>query len=469
MGHEPIIDEPTPTAGTSSPSGDLPEVEGHEEGQRSGQLVSEADLPVDTEDIAPAGMRANEAAQQLRTKLISEGFEAEISGSGIAFDLPAGRSRRRVHVPSIAIELALSLDLRSWRSLERFDGVWNPSQEIIEVGLRTDRFLPSGRILSILGKRRRGLGEEPEAIELTDEATGLSMRIGRASEAMALLSGSRAFLGGMGVRPRGIPGPLTLTLSSVRVSGVAEADALVERLTDALAVEVGMRWGLLLVPVGLSSRKDTSERSTRLGGELKFPRSQFPHAPVALYVSGRERSTSALLRYWAFYQVLEYYFPFYSQAASMQKVRRILRAPTFDAYRDEDVLKTVAAATEVGNNRISEEEQLITCLRAITTERELREQIEKWNLAPVLLEKRGRASEKVVNISSSNDLVSDLGRRIYDIRCRIVHSKSQSDRDGSSGLLPGTHDEALVEDEIPILDFLAEQALIASASRLELP
>ena len=147
---------------------------------------------------------------------------------------------------------------------------------------------------------------------------------------------------------------------------------------------------------------------------------------------------------------------------------RVLRNPTFDAHRDEDVLRAVSAANEVGNARISEEDQLITCLRAISTESEIRRLIFDLDLVEVFRAKRGKASEKTVNVNSG-DLIGDLGRRIYDIRCRIVHSKSEGQGAGDHGLLPGTHDETLVEEEIAIVEHLAEQALVASAERFALP
>jgi hypothetical protein len=166
--------------------------------------------------------------------------------------------------------------------------------------------------------------------------------------------------------------------------------------------------------------------------------------------------------------VLEYFFPKYTRADSLQRMARVLRSPTFDAHDDQDVLRAVSVAADAGNARLSEEDQLIVCLRAIITDRELEEFIDECDLRERLADKRGTLSSKLVTSKSGEDLVAQLGHRIYDIRCRIVHSKGFSQREDGPGLLPGTSDEDLVLYELPLIDFLAGQALAAAASRLDM-
>jgi hypothetical protein len=77
---------------------------------------------------------------------------------------------------------------------------------------------------------------------------------------------------------------------------------------------------------------------------------------------------------------------------------------------------------------------------------------------------------KVLKLSGDRGaLLSEVAVRIYDIRCRIVHSKSSSERDIGPGLLPGTHHDDLLRDELPLMEYLAQAALVSAAEPLVLP
>lgn len=259
---------------------------------------------------------------------------------------------------------------------------------------------------------------------------------------------------------------MTLTVDPVRLSTTAGADELIEALTDSLSLQVGMRRGMLLTPRRLEDQEVVRSQYRRPGGSLNFPMSRFPHAPVALYLAGRERTTSPLLRYWAFYQVLEYFFPKYARAEMLQRISQVVRSPTFDPHSDEDIIR-LASVTEFSGARMGEEDQLTQCLSAIVTVDEVRRIIQECELVDRLADKKSSLSSQTVNVRSE-DLLVQLSRRIYDIRCRIVHSKSASHREGGAGLLPGTSDEDLIRFELPLIDFLSEKALVASSDRLDM-
>jgi hypothetical protein len=90
-------------------------------------------------------------------------------------------------------------------------------------------------------------------------------------------------------------------------------------------------------------------------------------------------------------------------------------------------------------------------------------------LAEQLEDRKSELTEYAVKLNASGELISQLARRIYDIRCRIVHSKSTSQREGGPGLLPGTHHDDLVRNELPLMEYLAQQALVSAAEPLVLP
>jgi vacuolar-type H+-ATPase subunit H len=438
------------------------------------KLVPEAELDEPPEEEQEPSLPREEVARELielRESLHGQGISSTVHGSRLfdggyelRFDLIAGRSTRTVAVDVASARVLLSIDVSAWRSLQRYDGIWSEPEGVVEIALRGERFGPSPshllRRLSANSSSRADVDPEASGIELTDEATRIMLRIGPASEvAHALLS--------LPNRPR--RRFLTVRLSNVAVSTADTADELAERVADALSLDLDLTLGVSLMPQRLENRDLARRRSVRRGGPFTFPRNSYPHAPILLYQAGRDRATAPLIRYWSLYQVLEYFFPKHSQAQALRQLARHLRSPSFNAHHDEDVLRAVQLATAAGKGSGSEEDQLVTTLRAITTPVEILNFAEEGGITDHLEDRRSELTNRNLKLSTGDELLVQLGQRIYDIRCRIVHSKGGSQRDGGPGLLPGTHHDDLIRIELPLMEYLAQQALVSAAEPLSLP
>ncbi|OAV51126.1 hypothetical protein A6F49_02255 [Enteractinococcus helveticum] len=158
---------------------------------------------LDTEEVSDQFDKATEKLefqdqlQTLSTLLQELGYQPELIvaeagdiSRGLVFKLPAGRSERAVVVDHNTIETILEMELQSWRSLRKYDGVWNPVEGTIEV-LINERH---GALL------RYGLHRVPNAskvdenwasvpeVVLTDKESGATIRIGSMSdEGIALI------------------------------------------------------------------------------------------------------------------------------------------------------------------------------------------------------------------------------------------------------------------------------------------
>jgi hypothetical protein len=111
-------------------------------------------------------------------------------------------------------------------------------------------------------------------------------------------------------------------VSPTGVTTTEEADGLIERVADSLSFDLQVRTGFTILPQRLENPDVTVRRQgIRRRTSLTFPKSRYPHAPVALYRAGVERSRSALIRYWALYQVLEYFFPTLGHYEVLYKLR----------------------------------------------------------------------------------------------------------------------------------------------------
>ena len=453
------------------------DAEGDVRGQ--GELVSEDQIDVDESGLVEeegASSPEEEVAQldEVVSTLVNQGVRAEIdefrSPSGvrrrIRLELPAGRDTR---VFRLSLEDAMRLlkeQPSAWQSLERLDGIWSPFLGEIEVAVAGERFGPSPFYYLQRLSGRTGPGsmtgvqtaDEWPGIEFRDDMSGVTLQLGPSSNIGSILLAQR--------------GPSRLQMS-VRITGVsvsrtAEAEAVAEKVTDSLSVAIDAGTGLVLLPRRLERMDRTRGRGRRVSLVNSFPRNSYPHEAVLLYQAGRSRMAPPLVRYWSLYQVLEYFFPRYELQDAVQAISRSVRSPDFDPHSEEAVLRLAQSALKRSKGSRSEMDQLVSALRAITSPGDLVDEIVDLGLEEVLA-KKSELSECRVKSSDTEDVIQNLARRVYDIRCRIVHSKSGFSSDGGPGLLPGTHHEDLVRAEIPLMEYLARSALIASAERLLLP
>lgn len=429
------------------------------------ELVGEDDVegPTIGQKADDSGADPPEPFLMLQAHLKSHGLQSTLQEDGfgweIRFDLPAGRDKRSVSVVSEEqASRLLSVDFRLHRSLGRYNGLWIEAMNQIEVHVI---FEPSraSALLSLRYHERRtegtNLGIDNGALEMSDAETGVSIRIAPASDLAKALATRRE--------------PMTMTISGVPVSSTEAADALVEKLGDAVAVEFALQTNAVML---VDRVRERSYHPASFGTKkpIEFPDSTFPHSVVLLYLSARQRQTSPLIRYWSYYGVLEYLFPKYAAIEARHRAAQTIRDRRFNKFSDADVTRLVEGIAKLTQMSSKESEQLVSTVKGIVSEEDLRDFITAAGLADRLRSKKNSASTISVDVERDDDVRRAIGRRVYEIRCNIVHSKSDGGPNGaaSGGFIPGAAEEDLVAAELPLLRFLAEKALFDSVERLQL-
>jgi hypothetical protein len=80
--------------------------------------------------------------------------------------------------------------------------------------------------------------------------------------------------------------------------------------------------------------------------------------------------------------------------------------------------------------------------------------------------KKTPLTEKKISLENAEvDLRNQIADRIYDIRCKIVHTKF-SDEDSDDVLLPSSEETSRLHYDIDLLQYLASKSLIASSSEI---
>jgi hypothetical protein len=77
-----------------------------------------------------------------------------------------------------------------------------------------------------------------------------------------------------------------------------------------------------------------------------------------------------------------------------------------------------------------------------------------------------RISDKRIALSDDPGLVDQTAERIYDIRCKVVHTKNLEGSESGEMILPFSKEADLLTDDVELIKFLARKVLIASSASL---
>lgn len=296
------------------------------------------------------------------------------------------------------------------------------------------------------------LGQEHERSEI-------EIQIGNITDAMSSLAGvSKA--------------SLSIKLSGINISRHDKSLTVLTKITDSLFFQLDLQDDIALA---LSrSRRSFRRPPSRLrrrsvnGIELEFPKIEFDDGPSSLYWYGTGAVGMPLLQFLAFYQVIEYYYPTYSQEEARRRIRMILKDPTFRIDKDADIGKVLSTISGHGGGLGNERSQLRATIDACIDANELREFLtgdderEKF----FKTKQRGLTDHTVPIANKDSDLRRPVADVIYDIRCKIVHTKGESSEGEVELLLPFSKEAELLFHDIELMKFVAQKVLIAASAPL---
>ena len=263
---------------------------------------------------------------------------------------------------------------------------------------------------------------------------------------------------------------MTLKLTGCHVTTHDSALALLNKAAGSVLFQLD-----LLTDVSMGLEK---ERRRFVGGrrpkkrsnqatELQYPKTQFENAPLSLYWYGRSAAGMPLLQFLAFYQVIEFYFPIYSQSEAQRKLKTILKDPTFRGDRDTDIARLLAAihvsrSGAFGDERSQLRATLVECSDSDALRQFMEADTERKDF--FLNKAKSLPYHKIPLANPSVDLRNDVADRVYDIRCKIVHTKTDS-RDGDVELLlPFTPEAEQLSFDIELVQYLAQLVLVAGST-----
>jgi hypothetical protein len=175
-----------------------------------------------------------------------------------------------------------------------------------------------------------------------------------------------------------------------------------------------------------------------------------------------------LLQFLAYYQVLEYFFFNFSQEEAKRKIVSVLKDPTFRFDREADIMKVLSAVSMRGRGFGDEKTQLRAVLNSCLDQEELKTFFSESEdrLAFFSTKPKGLTKHKITLDGRDVDIKAEVAALVYDIRCKIVHTKGDSDGGDVELLLPFTKEVELLYHYNDLMQHLAAKVLIVTSSSL---
>lgn len=421
------------------------------------------------EKLTSAGIEIEEVEREQ----ISEDGKIEIVKNQLA-KFPCERDFVRVRFSDRIKESDyLESDFEHFKFIKDYEAIWSPKLKVIECELQpVIRFsAPSYYLLRRLNKALNEENEEPNKYaryEFDDSEGGITVSIGSASLTYSILSILKDS------RPRfdlARRSP-TLRIENIDISRHDKAKRVLEKVGNSLLFKLDMtlNLGMKLAEDREIRRSYFRRRKSEHDLDKSFPTYEYDSEPMSLYWYAKGAVEMPLLQFLALYQILEFYFPVFSQKDAHQQIKNLIKDPRFNPNKDSDITR-ILSAISINKNQLgfgSELDQLRSTLIGCITNEEIREVIENDGIYEFFKDKKSKSlSNKHLNVENqSADLVNECAERIYEIRCRVVHTKS-SDKNYEL-LLPSSPELKYLVHDISILEMIAKKVLVSTSRLLKI-
>jgi hypothetical protein len=250
-----------------------------------------------------------------------------------------------------------------------------------------------------------------------ENSDGVRVEVAECSQDMAKLCGRASPIKGF-----------SLQINLGRKVDFATSVSVLETISNSLFFQIEMELGIALSLRKTFRRRVSARsrfRSRKETWDLEFPKHEYDKAPISLYWYAKSARGMPLLEFLAYYQVVECYFPKFAKLEVVRSVRKILKNPTFRIDRESDL--TTLVSTISGNGRISgsEKEQMRATVLEVVSVAEVADFFEaNKDIAEVVVKKQKGITDKAINLArKDHDHRNDIADILYEIRCRIVHTK----------------------------------------------
>ncbi|MGW3642917.1 hypothetical protein [Streptomyces sp. NPDC005131] len=362
---------------------------------------------------------------------------------------------------------------------EEYNGAINPGKKVAEYYVRPHRgvgiipirtlerqeweaidrtcghhFTPGSPITSIAQTKPSG-EKKTVGFHVNSRREKVCVELSLATPTSEFLTSTWSFIPAMGRRPK------DYSLKVIFDASADESEISENSLDIAsrMIFELDIRNGISLI---LSPRErvrvsfDAPKDATR----IRFPRVKVPREVAALFSFASETLDNPPYVFLSYYQVLEHFLPLAHLRDGIKVLRRELRDPFFDENKDSTLIKLMNSIERT--KQVSEEDQLKVLLRDFVREGKIAEFFN--STAMKHFGSKGPISG-VPDISmhpKSDPLSTQVAKRVYALRNRIVHAKDDPKYDSIPVLLPRSAEANSLKPDVALARLLATEVLINS-------
>ena len=353
-------------------------------------------------------------------------------------EIPSGRRVRHVSTHAEDAEALASFKFERWTALGDYEAILDTGKQAIiaEVrGLLSFHKLP--------GVMERSLGEgEPEPAHDGDMARAALKAISESGRAyyliipgtdgdlsLELYSFCPPEIAALN-RRRGLSG-YGLIIRGVTTTRHDEALGLLLDLSTSFFIDLDIGYDLTarLVETDADENRifaqDDYDPDSPNVAVPRFPSTYHNRDAASLYLYARKLTGMPLLEYLVYYQVIEFYMPTYTRSATIARLRNTLKDPRFDYNDDLTLGRLLDAIAPTGRKIMSERGQVAATIAYCVDDSMIAAFLDDRPAAAKALADKTRIRDvRVISIrDQQTPLTSQVAERIYDLRCRIVHSK----------------------------------------------
>lgn len=266
-------------------------------------------------------------------------------------------------------------------------------------------------------------------------------------------------------------GGMVRTIASLFISGLTEETrqrerlvSVIEDVTNAALFELAVVNEINVEAMDFPRLEVVTAKRFETGEPPTVPQLRYSPEASSLFRYAQSADRQPLLRFLAFYQVMEHFFPTYTDQENLARIRQIIIDPTFSS---DDRTKLARLAQVIRTRSFpSEKDQLRLTIQHCVDADDLHDFISR---EPDRAKFVGLKTEGIRHVSrialkdQNSPIHTQVANRIYELRCRIVHAKDGGGPSESELLLPFGPEARLLDHDIDIARFVAQRVLIASA------
>ncbi|MDB4999975.1 MAG: hypothetical protein JWR76_1052 [Mucilaginibacter sp.] len=384
-----------------------------------------------------------------------------------------------------SLEKILNSNFEKYKLLKGFEAIYSLELGVIECEIQSDdvligvdflirklyRFFNNNDNNDDWESTEREDETETYRIEFPSPDIEVKIIIGESSDTFSFLSGNKRESLMFRKRLRKFQ---TIRLEGLKFENHNQAKELLSTIGNSVFFQIDL---ITNIPVHLAFDRDIQRKIrfrrkvAREGLTFTAPRFQYDFEAISLYWYARTSVNMPLLQFLAFYQVLEFYFPVYSSKDAQEKVKTLLKDPTFDKSSDKniarilEIVKVYGKGKSFGDERSRIRATILACVDQEDLNNFFNENTARKDFFDEQKKSKSLVLQKISFIRKDHDIRLDVANRIYDLRSRVVHTKDDADMEL---LLPYSTDLAYIKYDIDLIEFLAKKVLIASGKPLHI-